>query len=218
MDFLKDVLGEELFGQVTKVIKEHNEKPENKEKQVNIVNLAAGEYVGKGKYDTLSAEKTNLETQIKTLNTTIGELKKGNQDNAELQTKITNLENDLKNQQKENIKTLKNYALKEQLSKSGVLDPDYLIYKHGGIDKFNFDKENNPIGVDDVLKPYREDMNMAHLFKQEDKQNYKPAGGGTGPIKNPFAKESYNMTEQAKLFKSNPEQARVMAAAAGVEI
>ena len=169
MDFLKDVLGEELFGQVAKVVKEHNEKPENKEKQVNIVNLAAGEYVGKEKYDTLSAEKTNLETQIKTLNTTIGELKKGNQDNAELQTKITNLENDLKNQQKENIKTLKNYALKEQLSKSGVLDPDYLIYKHGGIDKFNFDKENNPIGVDDVLKPYREDMNMAHLFKQEDK-------------------------------------------------
>ena len=75
MDFLKDVLGEELFGQVAKVVKEHNEKPENKEKQVNIVNLAAGEYVGKGKYDTLSAEKTNLETQIKTLNTTIGELK-----------------------------------------------------------------------------------------------------------------------------------------------
>ena len=49
MDFLKDVLGEELFGQVAKVVKEHNEKPENKEKQVNIVNLAAGEYVGKGR-------------------------------------------------------------------------------------------------------------------------------------------------------------------------
>ena len=32
MDFLKDVLGEELFGQVAKVVKEHNEKPENKEK------------------------------------------------------------------------------------------------------------------------------------------------------------------------------------------
>ena len=33
--------------------------------------------------------------------------------------------------------------MKEQLSKAGVLDPDYIIYKQGGIDKFTFDKDNN---------------------------------------------------------------------------
>ena len=38
------------------------------------------------------------------------------------------------------LNTAKTYALKEQLSKAGVTDADYLIYKQGGIDKFTFDK------------------------------------------------------------------------------
>lgn len=218
MEFLKAVLGEELYGQVETAVKAYNEKPENKDKQVNVGNLSSGEYVGKGKYDTLLAEKGNLETQLKTLNTTIEDLKKNHKDNEDLQTKIGNLEKELKQQQGENVKISKNFALKEQLSKAGVMDPDYLIYKHGGIDKFTFDKENKPVGIDEVLKPYKEDTAMAHLFKQEQKPPYTPAGGGAGPAKNPFAKDSYNMTEQAKLFRNNPEQARALAAAAGVEI
>ena len=101
MEFLKEVLGEALYGQVETAVKAYNEKPENKDKQINIGNLASGEYVGKGKYDTLLAEKGNLETQVKTLNTTIGELKKNNKDNEDLQTKIGNLEKDLIQQQEE---------------------------------------------------------------------------------------------------------------------
>ena len=106
-------------------------------------------------------------------------------------------------------------ALKEQLTKSGVLDPDYLIYKAGGIDKFTFDKDNNPIGVDESIKAYREDKTMAHLFKQ--KAGYEPSKGGS-PTKNPFAKETFNLTEQGKLLKENPAQAKEMAAAAGITI
>lgn len=218
MEFLKDVIGAELYEQVETAVKAYNENPENKDKQVNIGNLSSGEYVGKGKYETLLAEKGNLETQINTLNKTIGDLKKNNKDNEDLQTKIGDLEKELRQQQDENVKISKNFALKEQLTKAGVLDPDYLIYKQGGIDKFTFDKENKPVGIDDVIKPYKEDASMAHLFKQEQKPPYSPAGGGAGPTKNPFAKDSYNMTEQAKLFKTNPEQARALAAAAGVEI
>ena len=109
----------------------------------------------------------------------------------------------------------KQYALKEQLTKSGVLDPDYLIYKAGGIDKFTFDKDNNPIGVDESIKAYREDKTMAHLFKQ--KAGYEPSKGGS-PTKNPFAKETFNLTEQGKLLKENPAQAKEMAAAAGITI
>ena len=109
----------------------------------------------------------------------------------------------------------KQYALKEQLTKSGVLDPDYLIYKAGGIDKFTFDKDNNPIGVDESIKAYREDKTMAHLFKQ--KAGYEPSKGGS-PTKNPFAKETFNLTEQGKMLKENPAQAKELAAAAGVTI
>lgn len=215
---LEELLGEELYGQVKAKLDEVNGKEPDKLKHVRYADLSEGEYVSKAKHDTLLAEKSNLETQIATLNTTIADLKKNNKDNEDLQTKITNLEKDLKNQQLENAKIAKSYALKEDLAKAGVLDPDYLIYKHGGLDKFTFDQENKPIGVGDILKPYKEDANLAHLFKVEQKPGYTPAGGGTGPSKNPFAKDSYNMTEQAQLFRSNPEQARALAAAVGVEI
>lgn len=219
MEFLKEVLGEELFNEFSTAVTTYNKKPENKEKQVKVANLESGQYVDKGKYDTAIAEKVNLEGQIKTLNTTITTLKKDNEGNEALQTTITKLQGELKKQQSTNEEITKTYALKEQLSKAGVLDPEYLIYKHGGIEKFTFDKENHPVGVDDVLKSYKEDTAMAHLFKKEsNKPPYNPAGGGTDATSNPFAKETYNMTEQAKLLKSNPEQAKAMAAAAGVTI
>lgn len=75
------------------------------------------------------------------------------------------------------------------------------------------------MGIGELLKPYKEDKTMAHLFKQEDKKPpYEPHGGGGGGAANPFAKETFNMTEQGRLLKENPEQARSMAAAAGVKI
>ncbi len=157
-------------------------------------------------------------TELKTANETIADLKKDNEDNAELQKKISGYETEIGNLKKNAEDTAKTYALKESLSKAGVLDPDYLIYKAGGLDKFNFDKENNPVGVDDVIKPYKEDDSMAHLFKQG-KPPYKPVGGGSGgTVPNPFAKDTYNLTEQGKMLKENPEQARALAAAAGVTI
>ena len=80
-----------------------------------------------------------------------------------------------------------------------------------------FDKDGKVIGLDDVLKPMRE--SSPHLFKNAGGAGgYDPAGGGKPPVNNPFAKETYNLTEQGRLFKQNPEQARQMAAAAGVKL
>ncbi|MDE5588718.1 MAG: phage scaffolding protein [Acetatifactor sp.] len=157
--------------------------------------------------------------ELKSADETIKELKKASGDNEELQEKIRGYETEIKELRKSAEDTQRTYALKEQLGKAGVLDPDYLIYKAGGIDKFTFDKENKPVGVDDAVKPYREDEAMAHLFRQETKKPpYQPQGGGAGGLENPFAKETFNMTKQGELLKSNPEQARAMASAAGVKI
>lgn len=76
MEFLKDILGEDLYKQVSDTVNAYNGKPENKDKQVKLADLGSGQYVDKGKYDTAVAEKENLAGQIKTLNTTIGDLKK----------------------------------------------------------------------------------------------------------------------------------------------
>lgn len=156
--------------------------------------------------------------ELKVANDTINELKKNNGDNENLQKKIGEYEAEIEDLKKEATDTAKTYALKEKLVKEGVTDADYLIYRHGGIEKFNFDKDNQPIGVDDVLKPYREDTSLAHLFKAVNKGGYDPVRGIDPSAKNPFAKDTYNMTEQAHLLRSNPEQARALAAAAGVTI
>lgn len=161
-------------------------------------------------------EKNNA---LKAAEETIADLKQENGDNTELQKKVSDYETEIDNLKKAAADTAKTYALKELLSKQGVQDPDYLIYKQGGLEKFNFDKEGKPIGIDDILKPYKEDEAFSHLFKQErNRSSYNPHGGGNGGIINPFAKETFNMTEQGKLLKSNPEQARALAAAAGAKI
>lgn len=219
MEFLKEVLDEELYKQVETAVTTHNAKPENKDKQMKLADLGSGQYVDKGKYDAAVAEKENLEGQIKTLNTTIGDLKKNNADNETLQTTIANLQGELKKQQTASEEIAKTYALKEQLAKQGVLDPDYLIYKAGGLEKFNFDKEGKPIGVEEAVKPYKEDATMAHLFKQEQqKPPYNPKNGGAGGVTNPFAKDTFNLTEQGRMLKENPAQAKELAAAAGVTL
>lgn len=217
---LEELLGEDLYKQVKEKIDAANANETDKLKHIRYADLSEGEYVSKGKYDAAVAEKENLAGQIKTLNATIGDLKKNNADNESLQTTITDLQAKLKEQQTANEQITKSYALKDQLSKQGVLDPDYLIYKAGGLDKFTFDKQGKPVGVEEAVKPYKEDQAMVHLFKQdENKPPYHPNGGsGGGAAANPFAKETFNLTKQGELLKSNPEQARAMAAAAGVTI
>lgn len=161
-------------------------------------------------------EYNNKVKELETANTTIGDLKKDSEGSEGLQKKITDYENEIKGLKDAAANTQKEYALKDKLKESGVTDADYIIYKQGGLDKFTFDKEGKPVGVDDVLKPLKEAS--PHLFKVDNGGGYKPAGGGNPSAKNPFAKESFNLTEQGKLLRDDPTRARELAAAAGVTI
>lgn len=154
--------------------------------------------------------------QLKTANTTIETLKTENQGNADLQNQVKQYRDKVAELEAAGELARKEYALKNVLQKAGVLDADYLIYKQGGVDKFTFDKEGKPVGVDDVVKPFKE--TSPHLFKPEPGADYKPAAGTSPAAANPFAKDSFNLTEQGRLLRDNPEQARQLAASAGVTI
>lgn len=154
--------------------------------------------------------------ELSTANETIKDLKKNNADNEELQKKVKDYETEVAGLKTAAENTKKEYALKDKLKEAGATDADYIIYKNGGLDKFTFDKDGNVIGLDDVLKPIKEAS--PHLFKNAGGGGYNPNGGANPPANNPFAKETYNLTEQGRLFKQNPEQARQMAAAAGVKL
>lgn len=154
--------------------------------------------------------------QLKTANATLETLKKDNKDNEALQAEVTKYKNRVTELETSAANIQKEYVLKDKLKEAGVTDADYVIYKQGGLDKFSFDKDGKPIGIDDVLKPLKE--TSPHLFKSQQTGGYNPAGGSGAPASNPFAKETWNMTEQGKLLRSDPAQARQLAAASGVKL
>lgn len=166
-------------------------------------------FVPKERFDEVNGK-------LKEANTTLDALKKGNTDNEELQKQVKEYKEKVTKLEIASANTAKEYALKDKLKEAGVVDTDYIIYKQGGLDKFTFDKDGKPVGLDDVVKPLKE--SSPHLFKLEPGAIYNPAGGGTPSAKNPFAKDSFNLTEQGKLLRENPAQAQALAAAAGVTI
>ena len=101
MDFLKEVLGEELYEQVASKVNEHNGNEANKDKQLKLANLSTGEYVGKGKHDALQALLDGQKSELEQANNLIAELKKGTKGNEELQGKITTYEGQVAELQKQ---------------------------------------------------------------------------------------------------------------------
>ena len=129
MNFLKEILGDELFAQVESKVNEYNGNEANKDKQVKIGNLGTGEYVGKGKYDALQELVNGKETELKSANDLIAELKKATKGNEELQGRFTEYEQENARLQAELHETKLKAAIKVALLSEKAVDVDYLTFK-----------------------------------------------------------------------------------------
>lgn len=129
MEFLKEILGEELYKQLETAINAHNGNEANKDKQVKIGNLGTGEYVGKGKYDALQELMNGKETELKSANELIAELKKGTKGNEELQGKISGYETQVADLQEQLQETKIKSAIKVGLLAEKCSDVDYVTFK-----------------------------------------------------------------------------------------
>lgn len=129
MDFLKSILGEDLYTQFSEKLDAYNGDEANKDKQIKLANLGGGEYVGKGKYDALQALLDGKTTELDTANGLIAELKKGTKDNEGLQGKITGYESQVAQLQKELNQTKIDSAIKIALLSENVDDVPYVTYK-----------------------------------------------------------------------------------------
>ena len=89
MDFLKVILGDELFGQFQQAVNAYNGKPENKEKQIELADLGSGEYVSKAKYTALDAENQTNTTKLTEANNLIQQLQKAAKGDEALQGQVT---------------------------------------------------------------------------------------------------------------------------------
>lgn len=201
MPKLSEILGES-FNQLPEELK-------NKYRDVDLVD--SSQHVSKDKFDTLNE-------QLKTANTTINDLKKSNKDNEDLQTKVTGYETKVKEYEKKIVDMQFNYALEGALKGANVRNIK-AIKALLNLDNVKLDGENL-IGLKDQLEALKE--SDSYLFTEEQQTTFsgvKPVDG-VKPQQgyNPWKKDSFNLTDQGRIFKENPEQAKQLMTQAGVSI
>lgn len=186
MEFLKAILGEELYAQVAEKLNAHNGNEANKDNQIKIGNLGSGEYVGKAKYDSLQTLLGSKTTELETANSLIAELKKGTKGNEELQGKITGYETQVAQLQQELKETKIKSAVKVALLAEKALDVDYLAYKLEANLKadgktLELDDADNIKGWKDLLSGLK--TQFPTQFEGEGQRKYKDGSlpnGGSG--------------------------------------
>lgn len=210
MEFLKEILGEELYKQVETALNAYNGNEANKDKQIKLANLGSGEYVGKGKYDSLQALLDGKMTELDTANGLIAELKKGTKGNEDLQGKITGYETQVQQLQAELEKTKLENAIQLALRDAKAVDPDYLAFKlreKYSADELTLDENGKIKGMDDKLAGLKTQFPAQFEGSGSKKviENKLPdeQGGGDSVTKDDFAKMSYQ--ERLKLFNENPD-------------
>lgn len=211
MEFLKAILGEELFKQFTEKLNAYNGDEANKDKQIKLANLGGGEYVGKGKYDALQALLDGKTAELDTANGLIADLKKGTKGNEELQGKITNYEGQIQQLQEQLQETKIKSAIKVALLSEKALDVDYLSFKlenkmkEDG-KKLELDDADNIKGWKDLISELK--TQFPNQFENEGNRKFldgslPPTGGSEAVTLEQFRK--MGVAERSKLKAENEE-------------
>lgn len=217
MEFLKEILGEELFNQIKGKVDAYNGDEANKDKQIKLGNLATGEYVGKGKYDALQDALTGKETELTSANELIAQLKKDTKGNEELQGKITGYETQVQQLQEQLAETKMKSAIKVALLSEKAADVDYLTYKlneklNEKGEKLELDENDNIKGWNDKISELKTQFPTMFESASTGDDGYKRMDdgklpGGDGPkdsvTKEEFAKMGYK--SRVELRESNPD-------------
>lgn len=180
-----------------------------------------GSYVPKARFNEVNEEKKTLQNTVKDRDTQLEKLKNSKGDVDALKAQIKQLQDTNKAEKEKNDAAMKDLKLTSAIRVaiagsaqdvdivSGLFDKSKLILGDDG----------KITGLDEQLKALKDSKSF--LFKDDSckkKPKYEPNGGSGGSTTNPFAKDTFNLTEQGKLFQENPEQARALAAEAGVTI
>lgn len=151
MEFLKAILGDELFQQVSEKINAYNGDAANKDKQVKIGNLGSGEYVSKLKLDDITNQLNGKQSELDAANGLIEELKKGTKGNEELQGKVTAYETQVTQLQEQLKQTQLDSAIKVALLGAKATDVDYMTFKLKEKGDLELDDKGNVKGIDDKI-------------------------------------------------------------------
>jgi ATPase involved in DNA repair len=189
MEWLKKILGEELYNQVMEVIKVS-------ETEVKLANLSDGKYVSLDKFDKALADKEKAEKalassqedfqkQLDSVQRELGEFKKAAEGQEDFQAKIKTLSETLKDKEKEvasSVEELKNtkrdFAIKDALRTYKVIDPDDITPRLN-LDTISFN-DDGITGLKEQVEKIKE--TKPYLFESdtppEDNKNKPPAKAG----------------------------------------
>ncbi len=211
MEFLKAILGEELFKQFADKLNAYNGDEANKDKQIKLANLGGGEYVGKGKYDALQTLLDGKTAELDTANGLIADLKKGTKGNEELQGKITSYEGQIQQLQEQLQETKIKSAIKVALLSEKALDVDYLSFKLANKmkedgKKLELDDADNIKGWKDLISELK--TQFPNQFENEGNRRFldgslPPTGGSETVTLEQFRK--MGVAERSKLKAENEE-------------
>ena len=176
-------------------------------------------YATKEQLNTVNAENKSLKQSVADRDQQLEELRKSSGDSADLKKQIEELQKANKEDAKKHADEMKELRLTNaiKLAVAGKVHDEDMAAALFDRSKLVLSEDGKVAGLEEQMKSIRETKGF--LFKPAaSSQGYDPAGGGGGGTANPFAKDTFNLTEQGRLLRENPAQAREMAAAAGVKI
>ncbi|HFL2477368.1 TPA: phage scaffolding protein [Clostridioides difficile] len=174
------------------------------------------------RYNKLKEQKIALEEQIKGANDTISDLKKNSKNSEDIETKVKEWENkynELDSMSRAKIKNMTiDYAINSKLS--GVNEKyRKLLCKEFDTSKMEVKDTGEIIGLDEQFKDISE--TYKEWFESSTPSNTGSPGNfprKSNVVNNPFIKETFNLTEQGRLLKENPDKAKEFAAQAGINL
>lgn len=210
MEFLKAILGDELYAQLEQAVNAYNGKPENAQNQVKIANLAGGQYVSKGKYDTLDATNKTNEQKLGEANNLIEQLQKAAKGDETFQQQVTEYQTKVQTLEAELQQTKIDAAIKVGLLAEGADEVEFLTFKLKSTgDKLELDEQGNIKGWADKVaalktqnpKYFADNSGGSYKgFRPVDKENPPAPAGKTKAdiLKMPYA-------DRVKFFNENPD-------------
>ena len=210
MEFLKKLLGDDLYSQLETKINEYNSTKTDKEKQIKLADIGSGNYVEKNEYEALNGQLNGKQTELETANALIEDLKKGNKSNEDLQSKISEYEEQVADLRTQLEETKLKSAVKVALMSENAVDVDYLTFKlNESGEAIELDENGNIKGWQDKISNLK--TKFPKMFESGDSGGYKilgdnrlPNGGGeTVLTRNDILKKPY--AERAALYSENPD-------------
>lgn len=193
---LKEILGEELYNQViTKV----------GDKKIAIV--SDGNWIPKDKFNEVNEAKKQLESDLKDRDKQLKDLGEKAKGNEELSKQIAELQETNKKTAGEYEAKLKDITINSAIQ-AKLTDTKYSDLLTGKFDrtKLSVAADGTVVGIDEQLAVIKETYKDLFTPVVSGRQPNNTGGSPLG-VKNPWSKEHFNLTEQGKILKENPELA-----------